>query len=317
MPLGSSPQMSARAKSATDHGALGGLADDDHAQYLLADGTRGLSADWDGGPHQIRAETGHYDVATGTAPLVVASTTLVANLNADKLDGYEASELLALAGGANAFVKQPCRVCTTGNITLAGDQTLDGVNLDASDRVLVAFQADQTENGIYVVDTGSGSPWTRATDLAAAANARGILVAVNEGTTYQDTLWICTADKSADVVGTNNLEWRPIASPGGIPEIANTDAATVTFDLRKNNSHKVTLAGNRTLALSNARIGQRFLLKLTQDGTGSRTVTWFTTISWAGGTPPTLTTTASKSDLFGFVCTGSGTYDGHVVGTNI
>lgn len=31
----------------TDHGALTGLADDDHTQYLLAAGTRALSGDWD------------------------------------------------------------------------------------------------------------------------------------------------------------------------------------------------------------------------------------------------------------------------------
>lgn len=37
-------------------------------------------------------------VATGSAPFVVASTTLVANLNADKLDGYEASEFILAAG---------------------------------------------------------------------------------------------------------------------------------------------------------------------------------------------------------------------------
>ena len=38
-----------------DHGGLTGLADDDHVQYLLADGTRGLSADWDVGAHSITA----------------------------------------------------------------------------------------------------------------------------------------------------------------------------------------------------------------------------------------------------------------------
>lgn len=32
---------------------------------------------------------------------------------------------------------------------------------------------------------------------------------------------------------------------------------------------------------------------------------------------PTLTTTGSKADMFGFVCTASGAYDGFVVGQNI
>jgi hypothetical protein len=74
-----------------DHGSLSGLADDDHPQYLLIDGSRGLTSDWDVGSHQIRAKTFRSDVTTGTAPFVVASATLVANLNADQLDGLEAA----------------------------------------------------------------------------------------------------------------------------------------------------------------------------------------------------------------------------------
>jgi hypothetical protein len=42
----------------TDHGALTGLADDDHTQYLLANATRILSADWDiGDTRSIKADT--------------------------------------------------------------------------------------------------------------------------------------------------------------------------------------------------------------------------------------------------------------------
>ena len=59
------------------------------------------------------------------------------------------------------------------------------------------------------------------------------------------------------------------------------------------------------------------MLRLLQDGTGSRTVTWFSTIKWAGGSAPTLTTTASKADVFGFLCTATDAYDGFVVGQNI
>jgi hypothetical protein len=40
-----------------DHGALTGLADDDHTQYLLADGTRALTANWNAGAFDIEAQT--------------------------------------------------------------------------------------------------------------------------------------------------------------------------------------------------------------------------------------------------------------------
>lgn len=93
---------------------------------------------------------------------------------------------------------------------------------------------------------------------------------------------------------------------------------TATLDLSLSNQHYITMpAGNITIALSNDTNNQIFYVTITQDGTGSRTVTWFSTIKWAGGTAPTLTTTASKRDCFIFVRTGSGTYDGFIVGQNV
>lgn len=97
-----------------------------------------------------------------------------------------------------------------------------------------------------------------------------------------------------------------------------TAGGTATLDLSKGNIHHITMpAGNITIALSNATPGQVFLIRILQDGTGSRTVTWFTTIKWAGGSVVTLTTAANKADTLGFECTGSGTYDGFVIGQNI
>ena len=115
-------------------------------------------------------------------------------------------------------------------------------------------------------------------------------------------------------------------SAGGVVTLAtalkttlksNTDASTVTFDLNVANTHTVTLGDNRTLAISNETAGQKFIINLVQDGTGSRTVTWFSTIKWAGGSAPTLTTTANKADSFGFLCTGTDAYYGFVIGQNI
>ncbi len=45
-----------------------------------------------------KAETFESDVATGTAPIVVASTTLCANLDADTVDGIEAAAMLRVDG---------------------------------------------------------------------------------------------------------------------------------------------------------------------------------------------------------------------------
>jgi hypothetical protein len=91
--------------------------------------------------------------------------------------------------------------------------------------------------------------------------------------------------------------------------IANAD--TIVFDLRVSVENRVILTGNKPLAVvADANQGnQVFAIKLTQDATGSRTVTWFDTIKWPGGSPPTLTTTPNHSDWFCFIRTGTDVYD--------
>jgi hypothetical protein len=67
------------------------------------------------------------------------------------------------------------------------------------------------------------------------------------------------------------------------------------------------------MAISNATVGQHFWIQYVQDATGSRTVTQFSTIKWAGGTAPTLTTTSTKKDWVGHLCTSAGNYDGVII----
>ena len=132
---------------------------------------------------------------------------------------------------------------------------------------------------------------------------------------------VADGDKAVSLTGTETLTNKTLTKPtinGSVGAYtADSDAATITFDMAASNVHAVTLGGNRTLAVSNVSVGQCFILRLLQDGTGSRTVTWFTTIKWAGGSAPTLTTTASKADAFGFICTSAGNYDGYIIGQNI
>lgn len=99
--------------------------------------------------------------------------------------------------------------------------------------------------------------------------------------------------------------------------VSEADGATITFDLADGNIQQTTLAGNRTLALANVKVGQAFVVRLTQDGTGSRLVTWWSDINWDNNSTPVLTTTPGRTDVFGFLCTLSGNYDGFILGQNI
>jgi hypothetical protein len=81
-----------------------------------------------------------------------------------------------------------------------------------------------------------------------------------------------------------------------------TDGATITPDMDDSNNFTVTLEGNRTLANpTNLTAGQSGSIFIVQDGTGSRTLAWGSYWDFAGGTAPTLTTTASAVDRVDYV----------------
>lgn len=85
-----------------------------------------------------------------------------------------------------------------------------------------------------------------------------------------------------------------------------TDGATIAVDFSVSNNFAVTIAGNRTLTFSNPQAGEVYCLKVTQDSSGSRLLTFPSTMKWAGGSAPTLTTTAAYTDCL--YITYDGTY---------
>ncbi|KKN81725.1 hypothetical protein LCGC14_0316370 [marine sediment metagenome] len=124
---------------ATDHGSLGGLADDDHLQYLLADGTRALSGAWDmgsqlitnlklGGTMDANSEALinvlDLDFGTESLPGTFWATLTAANagtawliMSKDSIDIHRAR--LALSGGVDTAVWSWVNSTLTG-IVLSG-----------------------------------------------------------------------------------------------------------------------------------------------------------------------------------------------------
>jgi hypothetical protein len=81
-----------------------------------------------------------------------------------------------------------------------------------------------------------------------------------------------------------------------------TDGSTITPDFDTAQNFSVTLGGNRTLANpNNIDAGQTGSIFVTQDGTGSRTLAFGNKFAFAGGTAPTLTTTASAVDRIDYI----------------
>lgn len=89
---------------------------------------------------------------------------------------------------------------STANLTLSGEQTIDGVLTSAS-RVLVKNQTTTANNGIYVTAAGA---WSRATDYDSDAEIRSTVVNITAGTTLSGQLWQST-NGSAITVGTTAL----------------------------------------------------------------------------------------------------------------
>jgi hypothetical protein len=101
----------------------------------------------------------------------------------------------------------------------------------------------------------------------------------------------------------------PVCAAGTAPSYVElADAPTIVIDWSKGVTQAVTLHGNRALIFSNGQKGGKYTLILRQDATGSRTVTWPSSVHWAGVLGPTLTTTAGKADYIVFINNGV-TYD--------
>lgn len=148
-------------------------------------------------------------------------------------------------------VKESVRVATTAGGTLSSSfengDTIDDIALVTGDRILIKNQSTASENGIYVV-AASGAP-TRASDLAATAEAAGIFTFVEEGTTNGDKGFVCTSNSGSDVVGTDSLNFTTFSSAGsGLTDIVNDTSPQLGSSLDVNGQDIVSVSnGNITL----------------------------------------------------------------------
>jgi hypothetical protein len=108
-------------------------------------------------------------------------------------------------------MKAPCVAASTGNLTLSGEQSVDGVALVAGDRVLVKDQTDATENGIYAVAL---SNWEREPDFDGPDDvAGGTKIPVNQGTQNFNTIWGVT-NVDDITVGTTEITFGNFVTSG-------------------------------------------------------------------------------------------------------
>jgi hypothetical protein len=93
-----------------------------------------------------------------------------------------------------------------------------------------------------------------------------------------------------------------------------TDGATINWDVALGRVATVTLgAAGRTMAApTNLKVGT-YILRVYQDGTGSRTITtWNSIFKWTAAVAPVLSTGANKLDIITFFSDGTNLYGSYL-----
>jgi uncharacterized protein YjbI with pentapeptide repeats len=94
----------------------------------------------------------------------------------------------------------------------AAGETIDGHVLETGDRVLRATDGGDPADGVYLVPaTGAASRLSPLTTFAALA---GCYFSIMEGTTYEDTLWRVTSNKTG-TIGADDVVISQFTSGGG------------------------------------------------------------------------------------------------------
>jgi hypothetical protein len=95
-------------------------------------------------------------------------------------------------------------------------------------------------------------------------------------------------------------------------EFSNGNSGTAaTINWNAGQKQAITLTGNATFTFTAPNGVGNFIIRLVQDATGSRTVTWPTGtngVKWVGSAAPTLTTAANAIDIVTFYWNGTNYY---------
>lgn len=152
----------------------------------------------------------------------------------------------AIATGLD--VKASCRAATVGNITLSGTQTVDGVALVATNRILVKNQTAAEDNGIYVVAAGAWARSADADNTPAGEVTSGMYTFISEGTVNADAGFILsTADPI--VLGTTDLVFVQFSGAGQVIAGAGLTKDGNTLDIETASSARIVVnADNIDLA---------------------------------------------------------------------
>jgi hypothetical protein len=239
--------------------------------------------------------------STGLVTLTGVETLTNKTLTAPKIAN---AGFIADANG-NEQIKFTTTASAVNELTVTNNAT--------GNNPIISATGGDTNIGIVLTPKGSGEVVIATDDLNYAGTA---VTATGAELNYNDLATLgTTAASKVFTADANNLT----KVSGAVLNIEDTltDGATITWNVIDSPVAKVTLGGNRTISAPSGTTpaaGQFIAITVIQDATGSRLLTWNSAYEFTADTAPTLTTTASKADLFVFKYNGT---VWHEVGRNL
>ena len=221
-----------------------------------------------GGSGDMLAAT--YD-PTSVAGDAFSMANMVEATDAKVMTAAERTKLSGVEAGAD--------VTDTANVAAAGALMDSEVDADIKTLSLPA-NTTMSAAGAALIDDADAAAQRTTLGLGSAA-----LLAEATAAEFRDN----TADRG---LSTDQV-WS------AAEEVALADAATIAIDLSTFINGKVDpIAGNRTFGNpTNAKVGQTGFIRIVQDATGGRTLSFGTNWKFENGTAPSLSTAANAEDI--------------------
>lgn len=164
-----------------------------------------------------------------SSPIVPSPTTATQAANKAYVD------LLAVG----VQLKPDVDAVATGNVTLSGSQTVDTISSGSGKRILVPFQTNPAEVGVWITAAGA---WTRSTDLDASIEFNNATVQCRAGSVNLNTQWTCTT--SNPVVGTDPISFQKTSLSTTYNAGTGLTLASNTFSIANGAITNAMLAGS-------------------------------------------------------------------------
>ena len=211
-----------------------------------------------------------------------------------------------------------------GTAAILGANTFTALQTEAAGADIASATATDltAATGNTVVITGT----TPATSLTMTAGQQMILIAaaawpltfhattmnIVGGVSYTcaagDRLYVTKDVDNVIRVSVNKQDGTSVVAAASDATQTLVDGATVNWDMASGNIGLWAIGGNRALAAPTNLVAGSSVLRITQDVTGSRTVTWNAIFKWSAGTAPVLSTAGGAIDILSFVYDGTNLY---------